>query len=206
VVLPRSHHSAPAPAARPSRVAARLVCLGAALTLAGAAAGCSGDPAPERITTPVRINYPAATAGGACVLFDYEAIKKAIGAEFDVAAASQSGQTTTCVVQSDQADLPDLTLTISKTSADADVFKSDVVPDEGATAIKGLGLAAYQVPVAAAKDAGAGLEICWLTKDKRLMSLRFTGALDAPAPPKALAGKLVALAKQVETIKPPKRP
>ena len=206
MVLPRSHHSAPAPAARPSRVAARLVCLGAALTLAGAAAGCSGDPAPERITTPVRINYPAATAGGACVLFDYEAIKKAIGAEFDVAAASQSGQTTTCVVQSDQADLPDLTLTISKTSADADVFKSDVVPDEGATAIKGLGLAAYQVPVAAAKDAGAGLEICWLTKDKRLMSLRFTGALDAPAPPKALAGKLVALAKQVETIKPSKRP
>jgi hypothetical protein len=187
-------------------VAARLLCLGAALTLAGAVAGCSDDPVPERIPTPVNLNYPAATAGGACVFFDYETIKKTIGAEFDISAASQSGQTTTCVVQSEQADLPDLTLTISKTTADAEIFKSDVIPDKGATAIKGLGLAAYQAPVAAAKDAGAGLEICWLTKDKRLMSLRFTGALDAPAPPKALSGKLVALAKQVETIKPTKQP
>ncbi|GIF52884.1 hypothetical protein DFJ67_4020 [Asanoa ferruginea] len=205
VLLP-SRHSDPALAARPSSVAARLVCLGAAVTLVGAAAGCADDPPPERIRTPVEISYPAAEAGGACVFFDYETIKKTIGAEFDVAAASQSGQTTTCVVQAEQADLPDLTLTISKTSADADVFKSDVVPDKGATAIKGLGLAAYQAPVAAAKDAGAGLEICWLTKDKRLMSLRFTGALDAPAPPKALAGKLVTLAKEVETVKPPKKP
>jgi hypothetical protein len=206
VVLPRSHHSDPTAPARPSIVAARLLFLGAALTLAAAAAGCSEDPPPARVPTPVTINYPAKTAGGACVLFDYETIKKVIGAEFDVAAASQSGQTTTCVVQSEQASLPDLTLTISKTSADADIFKSDVIPDKGATAIKGLGLAAYQAPVAAAKDAGAGLEICWLTKDKRLMSLRFTGALDSPAPPKELAGKLVTLAKQVETIKPPKQP
>ncbi|MEV4622819.1 hypothetical protein AB0J74_29405 [Asanoa sp. NPDC049573] len=182
-----------------------LVCLGVVVSLA-AVGGCSSDPVPERDTTPVRTSYPAATAGGACVFFDYDAIEKAIGARFDVAAASQSAQTTTCVVQSDDADLPDLTLAISKTSADADVFKTDVMPDKGATAIKNLGLAAYQAPVAAAKDAGAGVEICWLTKDKRLMSLRFTGALDAPAPPKSFAGKLVALAKEVETAKAPKQP
>ena len=125
---------------------------------------------------------------------------------FDISAASQSGQTTTCVVQPERADLPDLALTISKTSADADVFKADVVPDKGATAIKGLGLAAYQAPVAATKTAAPGLELCWLTKDKRLMSLRFTGLRRRPGAAEGVGPQLVALAKKVETIKPPKKP
>lgn len=209
MVLPRSRHSDAT--TRPSRVdgrrISRLLCLGAALTLAGGAAGCADDPAPARqVLPPVRTDFPAATAGGACVFFDYATIEKAIGVRFGISAASQSGQTTTCVVQPDEGDLPDLTLTITKTTADATVFKDEVVPDKGAAAVKGLGLAAYQAPFAATKTAGPGLEICWLTKDKRLMSLRFTGLLDAPAPPKTFGPQLVALAKQVEAAKPPKNP
>ncbi|MEV0717088.1 hypothetical protein [Asanoa sp. NPDC050611] len=210
MVLPRSRHSDPP--ARPSRLdgrrVGRLACLGAAATLAaGALAGCAEDPPPQqRITAPLRTNFPAATAGGACVYFDYATIEKAIGVRFAISAASQSGQTTTCVVQPVQADLPDLALTISKTTADAEIFKSDVVPDKGATTVKGLGLAAYQSPVAATKTTGPGLEVCWLTKDKRLMSLRFTGVPDSPAPPKSFGPQLVALAKHVEAAKPPRKP
>ncbi|SNT33250.1 hypothetical protein SAMN05421812_104548 [Asanoa hainanensis] len=207
MVLPRSRHSDLA--ARPSRVdgrrASRLVCLGAALSLVGAVAGCGDEPVPQQTLPPVRADFPAATAGGACVYFDYEAIEKAIGVRFGISAASRSGETTTCVVQPEQGELPDLALTISKTTADAAVFKEDVVPDKGATAVKGLGLAAYQAPFAATETAGPGLELCWLTKDKRLMSLRFTDLLDAPAPAKELGPQMVALAKQVESVKPPKK-
>jgi hypothetical protein len=184
----------------------RLACLGAALTLAAGAAGCAEEPVPQRIAVPLRTSFPAATAGGACAYLDYGTIEKTIGVRFAISAASQSGQTSTCVVQPDQAELPDLALTITKTTADAEIFKSDVVPDKGATAVKGLGLAAYQAPVAATKSAGPGLEVCWLTKDKRLMSLRFTGIPDSPAPPKSLSAELVTLAKHVEAVKPPKKP
>jgi hypothetical protein len=185
----------------------RLACLGAALTLAaGGVAGCDDEPIPQRITAPLRTSFPASTAGGACVYLDYATIEKTIGVRFDISAASQSGQTTTCVVQPGQAELPDLALTITKTTADAEIFKSDVVPEKGATTVKGLGLAAYQTPVAATKTTGPGLEVCWLTKDKRLMSLRFTGIPDSPAPPKSMATQLVALAKRVEAVKPPKKP
>ncbi|GIF77353.1 hypothetical protein Asi02nite_68710 [Asanoa siamensis] len=185
-----------------------LACLAATATLTatlGMAACADDDPAPQRITSPVRTNFPAAMAGGACVYFDYAAIEKAIGVRFGISAASKSGDTTTCVVQpQDGGDLPDLALTISKTTADAEIFKSDVVPDKGATAVKGLGLAAYQSPIAATDKTGPGLEVCWLTKDKRLMSLRFTSIADSPAPPKTLGPQLVTLAKQVESTKPPK--
>ena len=175
----------------------------AVLSIAAATSGCApDDPARDTIAAPIRTNFPAATAGGACTLFDYGKIEKAIGTRFDVAAASQNGQTTTCVVQAEAAELPDLALTISKTTADADIFESDITPEKGATAVKGLGLAAYQAPVAPAKGSGAGLEICWLTKDKRLMSLRYTVAPDSPAPPKSMTAKLVTLAKQVEATKP----
>jgi hypothetical protein len=206
VVLPHRHHSDP-PARRSRLDGRRAVTLACTMTLAAtAAAGCAEDPPPQRITAPLRTSFPAATAGGACVFFDYATIEKAIGVRFNIAAASQSGQTTTCVVQPDKADLPDLALTITKTTADAEIFQSDVVPEKGATTLKGLGLAAYQAPVVATKATGPGLEVCWLTKDKRLMSLRFTGIPDSPAPPKTLGPQLVALAKKVETAKPPKKP
>ncbi|MDG4823746.1 hypothetical protein O7635_17975 [Asanoa sp. WMMD1127] len=206
MVPAHSHHSDPP--TQPSRVdgrrASRLLCVGAALTVA--VAGCADEPVtPEAVAPPLRTNFPAATAGGACVYFDYDTIEKAIGVRFGISAASQSGQTTTCVVQPQEGELPDLALTISKTSADADIFKDEVVPDKGATAVKGLGLAAYSTPVAATKTSGPGLEVCWLTKDKRLMSLRFTSLLDSPPPPNSLAPQMVGLAKQVESAKPPKK-
>jgi hypothetical protein len=199
---PRSRHSDPCRSRMDT--AAKAIRVSAALALAGGlVTACAKDePAPERVAAPIRTSFPAATAGGACALFDYDAIEKAIGVRFDVSASSRSGQTDTCVVQPEQDPLPDLTLAISKTSADAEIFKDDVVPDKGATALKGLGLAAYQAPVAAAKGSGAGLEICWLAKDKRLMSLRLTPAVGAEPPGKAFATKLVGLAKQVEAGKP----
>lgn len=182
---------------------ARMLSVAAALGLASGLVACGAEePAPQRIAAPIQTSFPAASAGGACVFLDYDAIEEALGARFDVAAASQSGQTATCVVQAERSELPDLALTITKTSVGADIFASDVVPDKGATTVKGLGLAAYQATTAPSKNSGAGLEVCWLTKDKRLISLRYTVAPGEEAPPKSFGGKMIALAKQVEATKP----
>ena len=63
---------------------------------------------------------PAASAGGACILWDYAFIEKMIGVQFTIAASDQIDDTSTCVVQTETADWPDLTLSVvESTKADA---------------------------------------------------------------------------------------
>jgi hypothetical protein len=174
------------------------------LALAGAA-GCAQaaaePPASVPLAAPAATEWPASVAGGACQLLDYATIEAAIKVRFDVAAASQQGKTYTCVVQHSDAARPDLTLTVTATTADPATFRSTMAPDK-AQSVSGLGKAAYRAGIAASKTQGPAVEVGWLSGDKRLLTLRFTfppGA--AAAAVNGLAPRLVELAKKVDKAK-----
>ncbi|RKR90913.1 hypothetical protein BDK92_5297 [Micromonospora pisi] len=174
----------------------RLLLIGAGLLVLS---GC-GEPAATRsepLPIPPVVKLPAAAAGGVCQVLDYSAIEKAVGTTFDVSAATSQGETSSCVLQAEQASLPDLALAMTPTSADASVF-NDEAPD-GGQSVKGLGKAAYRLIVAAGKDHGAGVEVCWLASDGQMISLRYTlPAGEGKPAAEAIAGKLVTLAKQID--------
>jgi hypothetical protein len=146
------------------------------------------------------VEQPAASAGGACILWDYPFIKEKIGVEFSVAAAGQVDDTSTCVVQTVTGDKPDLTLSVvESTTAGADLFNAEIKPDK-ATKLKGLGKAGYRLTTDAADGHGPTVEIGWLSEAKQLQTLRFTFAKGAkPADVTAMNDKLLALAKAMDT-------
>jgi hypothetical protein len=179
-------------------VLAGIVAVGALLAaagcggLAGAAATSSNPPgAPAS-------RQPAALAGGACQLVDYDVVAAAIGTNFAVAASGTNGATFTCVLEPSQGSLPDLSLAVTATAADPYVFRSSVVP-KGATVIEDLGKVGYRLPVAAGGGAGPGLEVGWLSANQRLMVLRYrTPGGTAGSDLDALVPKLVDLAKKID--------
>lgn len=164
------------------------------------APGPAGD-ATLADTAPVA----AAEAGGACQLLNYDTIKQSLGVSFGVAAAAQRGGTFTCLVQPRGAGFPDLTLSVTATSADAQSFSGAMVPG-GATGVAGLGKAGYSLlrPVAGdagpgVGDAGPGVETGWLSGNQRLMVLRYqlgpTSTADDAA---AAVSHLIELAKTID--------
>jgi hypothetical protein len=179
-------------------VRARLWLIGAGLLVVS---GCGDGAAPggPALPAPVVVDLPASAAGGACALLDYSVIEQAIGVRFDVSAASQVRQTSTCVVRSEKVERPDLTLSVTATSADASVFKSDVMPS-GSQSVSGLGKVAYRLTESPKKGSGPAVEIGWLSGDGRLIILRYVLAAgpDRDAAD-AVAGKLITLAKKIET-------
>jgi hypothetical protein len=178
------------------RRSGRLLTLGLlALTGCGAAAA-GADARPQVRPSPTR--WPAATAGGACQLLDFDAVEATVGTSFDVAAASQAGATYTCVLERTGAHLPDLSLSVASTQADVGIFKKTVVP-KGAAAVPDLGRYGYSAPVPAGAGAGPGVEVGWLSGNQRLITLRLrTGADTAEADAAGLTPKLVTLAKQID--------
>lgn len=179
----------------------RWVVLGAAALLA--LAGCdSGEAKAQFADAPAPVDLvqqPAASAGGACILWDYKFIKEKIGVDFSVAASTQVDETSTCVVQTVTGDWPALALSVvESTSADADVF-NDEKPDN-ATALKGLGKAGYRNSTAAADGHGPTIEISWLSEAKQLQTLRFTFPKNAKKDDvTAMNAKLLDLAKAMDT-------
>ncbi|MGB2572070.1 hypothetical protein ACPFP2_27030 [Micromonospora citrea] len=172
--------------------------LGAAATLL--TAGCAGDPAPVAVppVEPVTVEVAAASSGGACTLLDFGVIEEHTGVRFDVAAASDRKDTRTCVVRAEGATLPELTLTVTDTSIDVATFTADVQP-EGAAKVSKLGRAAYRRTVAKTAKQGPAAEVGWLVEG-RLATLRWTcerGAAKADA--EELTGKLVDLARKIDT-------
>ncbi|WP_433296709.1 hypothetical protein ACQP2F_39090 [Actinoplanes sp. CA-030573] len=184
----------------------RFVVLGAAalLAMAGCAmAGCDNKAeaqAEETLPPVALVEQPAASAGGACILWNYDFIKTKIGVAFDVAASDQVDDTSTCVVQTVGGKWPDLALSVvESTQADAKLFLSDLKPAK-ATTLKGLGKAAYRLNSAASAGHGPVIEIGWLSEAKQLQTLRFTFAKDAKATDvNAMNGKLLTLAKAMDT-------
>ncbi|WP_431942012.1 hypothetical protein [Micromonospora marina] len=165
------------------------------------AAGCAdegptgaGPPAP-----PPPVPVAAASSGGACRLLDFGVIAEHTGGTFDVAAATERGDTRTCLVRSAGAVLPELTLSVTETSIDAATFTLDVQPS-GAAKISKLGKAAYRRTLPKTAKSGPAAEVGWLDTEGQLATLRWTAPRGtAKAEADKTAGKLVALAKVIDT-------
>ena len=181
------------------RVAARVV---AAALLAGVGlAGCSGadahpKPAAAEKSSVRRATEPAAAQGGACLLLNFDVVEQIVGIRFNVAGSGQSEGSFTCVLRTDSAPYPDLTLAVTNTTADAVAFRS-IVP-KGATATTALGLEGYAFAVPATPPAGAGVDVGWLSWDSRLITLRYRSSPGTSADIGALVPKLTALARKVD--------
>lgn len=167
-----------------------------------ALAGCNtkDDRQPETLPPVQLVEQPAASAGGACILWDYGFIQQTIGVTFDVAAADQVDDTSSCVVQTVRGDYPDLMLSVvESTPADAKLFLSDLKPAK-ATTLKGLGKAGYRLNGPATADHGPSVEISWLSEASQLQTLKFTFAKTAKADDVTRMNiKLFDLAKAMDT-------
>ena len=162
------------------RVRARLCAAVAVFAMIATMAGCSVLPSPRPAAAahpsgsagavlpsgavpsggfpsgPVPSGPPAAaTAGGACLLLDFNVINAALGSTFDVAAAATSSETYTCDVQTTAATYPDLTLTVTATDLLPLDFTATVAP-AGSTSVPKLGKIGYVLQVAATAKLGAG--------------------------------------------------
>ncbi|WFE49645.1 hypothetical protein [Micromonospora sp. WMMD1155] len=163
--------------------------------------GCAAEAEPVAVPPPVPIavDVAAASSGGACRLLDFTVIEETVKVRFDVAAASEQGDTHTCVVRATGATLPELTLTVSETTVDKTTFGADVVPDKAAK-VTGLGQQAYRRTLAAASGRGPVAEVGWLATDGRLATVSWTSARGSErSTVEKLTGDLTALAKKVNT-------
>ena len=138
-----------------------------ALTVLVLLAGCD-DAGAQPPATPS--TAPAAAAGGACQLLDFPVVNAKLGLDLAVAAAATQENTFTCVLQPPRRAPPDLVLSVSATTIGADIYTSAVQP-KGATAVPGLGAAAYQLPLPATDGTGPGAEVGWLAGNKRIIQL-----------------------------------
>ncbi|SIR45256.1 hypothetical protein [Micromonospora avicenniae] len=164
-------------------------------------AGCATEREPVELPppAPMAVDVAAASSGGACRLLDFAVIEQLVKVRFDVAAASERGDTHTCVVRGGRATLPELTLTATETSMDKATFVADVVPDS-ASKVSGLGEQAYRRTVGAADGHGPVAEVGWLSADGRLAVLRWTTEKGtAKSAAEKVAVQLTALAKKVDT-------
>ncbi|MEU6076450.1 hypothetical protein [Micromonospora sp. NPDC047074] len=165
--------------------------------------GCGAEPEPVSVPPlpppPAAADVAAASSGGACRLLDFGVIEQHAGFRFDVAAASRTGDSHTCVVRSGQSALPELTLTVTEASIDAAGFTADVVPEKAAK-VSGLGQKAYRQTIAAKGAHGPVAEVGWLTAEGSLATLRYatppaTGKTDA----ETLTTALTTLAQTLKT-------
>ncbi len=171
-----------------------------------ALAGCSADQPVSADPGPAvpAARPPAAAAGGACILLDFGLIAEKLGVTFDVAAADQAQDASTCVVQREGASRPDLMLSVvERTSADGPMFLAELKPAKAA-AVPGLGAAGYRLLTGGSGAAGPVVEVGWLTKNAQLKTLRFTFEAGAPTDrADQLAPRLVELAKALDSTAEP---
>ncbi|MDP9796992.1 hypothetical protein J2S43_005504 [Catenuloplanes nepalensis] len=175
--------------------------MAATLGLLLAVTGCNNGGTQTDAGPPVKARVDdaqAEIAGGACELLNFGVVHDFLDVEFNVSAAGEQKETITCVLQQGDAPWPDLSLAVSETSADPDIFASDVKP-EGAEAVKDLGKAAYKIVSDPAKDHGPSAEIGWLSSNGRILMLRYTFAKDQQkAAATDIAPVLVDMAKDLD--------
>lgn len=166
------------------------------------AGGCAklGDAAdPGASSSPLAFDWPAGASGAACGLLDYGVVARDLGVTFDTAGGAHVADTYSCVLTRAGHDFPNLSLTLSSTTADDLIFTISVAPS-GSTAVKGLGRAAYMLQLPASSGHGPAIEYGWLSARPRLGTVRFTfqaGATGADLT--AMTSKLLTLAKRVES-------
>ncbi len=156
--------------------------VGAALGVVAllAVSGCNEKEEAATELPPITLAVaPAASAGGACILWDWSFIEEKIGVKFSVAASDQVDDTSTCVVQTVEGSWPDLSFSVvEQTKADAKTFLATRMPKK-AVKLKGLGKAGYRLNSAAASGHGPSVEIGWLSEAEQLQTLKFTFAKGA---------------------------
>jgi hypothetical protein len=153
----------------------------------------AGDSSLSPSTPP-----PAALAGGACLLLNFDEISKALGVTFNVAAAATSGDTYTCDIQSTTASYPDLSLAITATDLLPLDFTAQVAPS-GSKPVTKLGKIGYVLQVKATTSVGPAVEVGWLSGNERLIVMRYTFPTNATASDAtALASKMITLAHTVD--------
>jgi hypothetical protein len=153
---------------------------------------------PASVTPSTAPPTPAALAGGACLLLDFNIVAKQLGTAFTVSAAADTSGTFSCVLQESAGRYPRLTLSITATELSPADFTADVKP-KGSTSVAELGKIAYEAQKSATKSAGPVIEIGWLSGNDRLIVFRYefpTGTSAAVST--ALAPKMVSLAKIVD--------
>lgn len=179
----------------------RLIAVGAVAALL-ALAGCSSKKAQAADPTPPvkLVEAPAASAGGACILWDWAFIAQKIGVTFDTAGSDQVDDTSSCVVRTSAADYPTLALSVvESTQADAGTFTKNMMPAQ-ATKLKGLGQAGYRLDSKASGDHGPSIEISWLSEAAQLQDLKFVFPPGADAAAvEDMDAKLLTLAKAMDT-------
>jgi hypothetical protein len=157
--------------------------------------GCDREAAADPGRTS---QWPAGAAGAVCQLVEYDQVEARTGVRFDTAGGGEKDGTATCALTRQGHDHPYLTLAVTPTTADEVIFVATVQPS-GATRVKGLGLVAYRLDVAASGKAGPAVEFGWLSAKGRLMFLRYAFEPDAAkADVDALVPKLLELAKGTE--------
>jgi hypothetical protein len=182
------------------RLGALAVAVALLLTGAACTGPASGSPHAQTSAHPVPppTREPVEVAGGACQLLSYDQVAAALAVDFGAAGAGNTGETYTCVLRKVESTLPDLSLSVSPTLADAAVFGASVAP-KGSTSIGDLGKIGYSRTVPAAAGAGPGAEVGWLSSNQRLMTLRYRTVPGTPAgDATALVPKLVDLARKVD--------
>jgi hypothetical protein len=178
-------------------VRSRLLTLGV-VAVALAVTGCNDKEDNAALLPPVQvIEPPAASGGGACILWDYAFIEEMIGVRFTVAAGSQVDATATCVVRTEEGPEPSLLLAVTDSSATAALFNEELIPKKGAK-LKGLGLAAYRLETKATAKTGPSYELGWLSEGRQLQTLRFTFARTAK--PEAVADTTARLLTMAQTM------
>ena len=170
----------------------------AACTTAGHGSAPSAAGPPASVTPSTAPPTPAALAGGACLLLDFNTVAKQLGTAFNVSAAADTSGTFSCVLQESSGSYPRLSLSITATNLSPADFTADVKP-KGSASVAELGKTAYEAQVAATKSAGPVIEVGWLSGNDRLIIFRYafpTGT--SPEVSKALAPKMVNLSKIVD--------
>jgi hypothetical protein len=175
---------------------------GCTASAAGHASTSTGTPSaagpPPSVAPSLAPPTPAALAGGACLLLNFDTVAKQIGTAFTIAAAADTSGTYSCVLQESSGTYPSLTLSITATELSPADFTAEVKP-KGSTSVADLGKIAYEEQIAAAKSAGPVVEVGWLSGNDRLIVFRYafpSGTSAAAA--KAFAPKMISLAKIVD--------
>jgi hypothetical protein len=146
---------------------------------------------------------PAATAGRACQVVEYEVVAKTTGTTFDTAGGAQSGDTYTCVLGVTGKTFPDLTVAMTPSTISAVIFIATVRPS-GSLDIDQLGVEAYQAtlePKTAADGTVSGpvLELGWISASHRLVFLKYAFPASA-TDVEAFAPGLIRLAISIDQV------
>lgn len=116
---------------------------------------------------------PAAAAGGACRLVNYDTVAAKLGTRFDTAGSARDGETYTCALTAGEHAYPDLVFAVTASHADAVIFTATITPS-GATPVTDLGVVGYRIRRAGSAASGPLCEVGWLSANARLMLVRYT--------------------------------